>query len=179
MFQIIGVTLAAHVFASDGLNNSIKYISPIYTIFAILIIVYFHKNKEDISIPKEKKVYELAKGPPNWKRAFAGTWEMQNRVGMKELAIFLGKSNFVAGMADKQPFTNFIYFKDSTNEDCLKMDTKGVPAQEGVWCIIGGEGVETSQEGKAVIESQTWNEEKKSHCRMRESKEGKLIYIFI
>lgn len=78
-------------------------------------------------------------------------------------------------MAEKQPSSVVVRWKSPSAEDCVRIDSIGVPQVEGPWVSIGGDAVKTAQEGKVVFEKAWIDEEKKIMYRQRESREGAYI----
>lgn len=177
--EVILYYVAAFAISPSKFNLVFDFISPVYTIAVLFLIVKAYRTGVTKSSSHERKTYSLSKNnkqtPGNWKRAFEGKWDLLNRTGWKEFAIFMGKSSFVAGLANAQPFGQIISYKSKDNESEMKIDATGVPANDGPWVVIGGPQSPTKQDGKAVLEKMTWDEENKKLIRIRESTEGGYI----
>jgi hypothetical protein len=144
-------------------------------------LIRVHRAGISNSVSGERKTYSLAskaggkQATANWKRALEGNWVLLHRTGWKEFAIFMGKSSFVAGLANAQPFGQIISYKSKDNETEMKIDATGVPANDGPWVVIGGGQSATKQDNKAVLENMIWDEENKKLIRVRESTEGGYV----
>ena len=70
----------------------VDIIAPIYTILAIITVIFYAKASKLSSKTNEKRVYEFVKkvkisedDPDAWKKKFAGDWTLQRREGLKEV----------------------------------------------------------------------------------------------
>ena len=106
--------------ASEKINKIFDWLLPVYVIGVAILIkksidnpLLFTPAFSDA--PRKSYVRVDRSIPLNWKRQMEGKWDLVSRKGFKELLILMGKSSFIAGMAEKKPSTTVIKFQDPAN----------------------------------------------------------------
>jgi hypothetical protein len=88
-----------------------------------------------------------------------------------QFAVWMGQSQFVAGLAEKQRSGNVIQYQDDSKK-MIKIDITGVPAQPGSWVEVGKDkapAVGKDPRGNPVLDTIWFNEEEKKLYRVLKS----------
>ena len=74
------------------ITEMMDFVVPIYTIIAVIFIFVYHNRKD--TNESEKKTYKIVRkvketkeaDPNDWKKLFAGNWNLQRRDGLKDVS---------------------------------------------------------------------------------------------